>query len=100
MSQELRVESEGFRATLPFSRSWRVGFSTLNSKLDGCGTLGRMRLSVVIPVYNEEATVAALLDKVIAAPLPDPVTGLEVVAVDDCSSDETWSELETHLGIA
>jgi glycosyltransferase involved in cell wall biosynthesis len=53
-----------------------------------------MKLSVVIPVYNEEATVAALLDKVVAAPLPDPITDLEVVTVDDCSSDQTWSELE------
>lgn len=67
---------------------------TQNSKLVECGTLGRMKLSVVIPVYNEEATVAALLDKVAAAPLPDPVTELEVVTVDDCSSDDTWSELE------
>jgi len=54
-----------------------------------------MKLSVVIPVYNEEATLAELLDKVIAAPLPETVSELEVVVVDDCSSDETWSELET-----
>jgi glycosyltransferase involved in cell wall biosynthesis len=53
-----------------------------------------MKLSVVIPVYNEEATVAELLDKVVAAPLSDPVTELELVTVDDCSSDETWPELE------
>jgi glycosyltransferase involved in cell wall biosynthesis len=53
-----------------------------------------MKLSVVIPVYNEEATVAALLDKVVAAPLPETMAELEVVIVDDCSSDETWSELE------
>jgi glycosyltransferase involved in cell wall biosynthesis len=53
-----------------------------------------MKLSVVIPVYNEEATVADLLDKVVAAPLPEPVTELEVVIIDDCSSDETWPELE------
>jgi glycosyltransferase involved in cell wall biosynthesis len=53
-----------------------------------------MKLSVVIPVYNEEATVCLLLDRVIAAPLPEAFSGLEVVVVDDCSSDETWSELE------
>jgi glycosyltransferase involved in cell wall biosynthesis len=53
-----------------------------------------MKLSVVIPVYNEEATLAVLLDMVVAAPLPDQVAELEVVTVDDCSSDETWPELE------
>ncbi len=53
-----------------------------------------MKLSVVIPVYNEEATLGELLDMVVAAPLPEPVSELELVAVDDCSSDDTWSELE------
>jgi len=53
-----------------------------------------MKLSVVIPVYNEEATLRLLLDRVIGAPLPDAVSELEVVVVDDCSSDDTWSELE------
>ncbi len=54
-----------------------------------------MKLSVVIPVFNEEATLSELLDMVVAAPLPEPVSELEVVTVDDCSSDDTWSELET-----
>jgi glycosyltransferase involved in cell wall biosynthesis len=48
----------------------------------------------VIPVYNEEATIGQLLDKVVAAPLPETVSELEVVVVDDCSSDDTWTELE------
>ena len=53
-----------------------------------------MNLSVVIPVYNEQATLAQLLDKVVAAPLPEAMTALEIIVVDDCSSDETWAELE------
>ena len=53
-----------------------------------------MKLTGVVPVYDEEATVAELLDRVAAAPLPDPVTALEIVVVDDCSSDDTWSEIE------
>lgn len=53
-----------------------------------------MRLSVVIPVYNEEVTLDVLLDKVVAAPLQDAVDGLEIVVVDDCSHDQTWSVLE------
>jgi len=53
-----------------------------------------MRLSVVIPVFNEESTLEVLLEKVQAAGLPDVVRALEIVIVDDCSSDQTWSVLE------
>jgi glycosyltransferase involved in cell wall biosynthesis len=53
-----------------------------------------MKLSVVIPVFNEEATVSELLDMVVSSPLPEQVGELEIVIVDDCSSDDTWTELE------
>lgn len=46
-------------------------------------------LCVVMPVYNEEATVAKVLSTVLAqAPVQ------EVVVVDDASSDNTWQKLE------
>jgi len=41
-------------------------------------------LSVVIPVYNEEATIARVISRVAALPL-----NLEIVVVDDCSTDGT-----------
>jgi glycosyltransferase involved in cell wall biosynthesis len=50
-------------------------------------------LSVVVPVYNEERTVATLLEAVLAAPLPEGME-LEVVVVDDGSSDGTLAVLE------
>jgi len=53
-----------------------------------------MKLSVVIPVFNEEATVVELLSKVSSAPLPETVGELEIVVVDDCSSDDTWAAIE------
>jgi glycosyltransferase involved in cell wall biosynthesis len=53
-----------------------------------------MKLSVVIPVFNEEATLVELLSKVSAAPLPETVGELEIVVVDDCSSDGTWVAIE------
>jgi len=46
-----------------------------------------VKLSVVVPVYNEQGTLQSLLDRVALAPLPDGVEALEVVAVDDGSSD-------------
>jgi glycosyltransferase involved in cell wall biosynthesis len=45
-------------------------------------------LTIVIPVYNEESTVANLLEAVLAAPLPDGLDR-ELVVVDDCSKDGT-----------
>ena len=49
-------------------------------------------LSVVIPVYNEEATVAALLRSVLDAPLL-PGVERELVVVDDGSRDGTSAAL-------
>ncbi len=46
------------------------------------------RLSVIIPVYNEVATINEILAKVNKAPLPDGVEK-EIVIVDDGSTDGT-----------
>jgi glycosyltransferase involved in cell wall biosynthesis len=51
------------------------------------------RLSVVVPVYNERATVAELLDRVLALPID-----LEVVVVDDGSTDGTSEILSRYAG--
>jgi len=49
-------------------------------------------LSIVVPVYNEQATVRSLLNTVLTTPLPDGVER-ELVVVDDGSSDGTATEL-------
>jgi glycosyltransferase involved in cell wall biosynthesis len=49
--------------------------------------LRRPKLSILIPVYNEVDLIAALLSRVLAAPMPD--TEAEIVAVDDGSTDGT-----------
>ena len=55
-----------------------------------------MRVSVVIPVFNEERTVTALLDRVAAAPFPAEVAEVELVVVDDCSRDGTAALLAAY----
>ena len=52
-----------------------------------------MRLSILVPVYNERAVVETSLAKVLAAPLPEGV-GREIILVDDCSTDGTTAILE------
>ena len=50
-------------------------------------------LSIVVPVFNEESTLARLLEAVLAAPLPDGIDR-EIIVVDDGSTDGTLRELE------
>src|SRR3989442_3543475 len=47
------------------------------------------RLSVLVPVYNEAGPLRALLDRVIAVPVPK-----EIIVVDDCSTDGTREVLQ------
>ncbi|MFB3908708.1 MAG: glycosyltransferase family 2 protein [Candidatus Eisenbacteria bacterium] len=54
-----------------------------------------MKLSILIPVYNEEGTIAALLDRVLSASLP---VEREIVVVDDASSDNTPEILARYAG--
>ena len=49
-------------------------------------------LSIVVPAYNEAPTIGRLLEKVIAAALPDAV-GKQLIIVDDCSTDGTFRVL-------
>ena len=51
-------------------------------------------LSVIIPVYNEMATLDAILAKVQAAPLPEGLA-MQVVLVDDCSTDGSRDKLKS-----
>ncbi|RMF24569.1 MAG: glycosyltransferase family 2 protein, partial [Bacteroidetes bacterium] len=50
-------------------------------------------LSVLVPAYNEEPTIGALLQRVWEAPLP-PGGKKEIIVVDDCSEDATAEAVE------
>ncbi len=52
-----------------------------------------MKLSIVIPCYNERKTIRAIVDAVRAAPVPDK----EIIVVDDCSSDGTLDVLRSEI---
>lgn len=53
------------------------------------------KLSIVIPVFNEEKTIYEILARVAAVPLPK-----EIIVVDDCSTDQTAELLGALTNVA
>ncbi len=53
-----------------------------------------MKLSILIPAYNERQTIAACLERVVSA-LPE--IAKEIIVIDDCSSDGTREWMERNL---
>lgn len=53
-------------------------------------------LSILIPAYNEEATIQSILEKVKAVELPVGVEK-EIVIVNDCSTDATVEKVEEFM---
>jgi len=52
-----------------------------------------MKLSILMPVYNERTVVERCISLVLTAPLPENMER-ELVIVDDCSTDGTYAILE------
>ncbi|MGD0132216.1 MAG: glycosyltransferase [Bryobacteraceae bacterium] len=52
-----------------------------------------MKISILVPLYNEEEFVATLLSRVIAAPLPEGFER-EIIVADDGSTDGSVEEVE------
>ncbi len=53
-------------------------------------------LSIVIPMFNEEGNVANILKEIHTATKQIPMA-LEIILVDDGSSDDTWKEIEKSI---
>jgi glycosyltransferase involved in cell wall biosynthesis len=75
--------------------------SALDALLRGRGTRPRgrtpippdtLRLSVLVPVYNERDTIDSIVDMIRSVPIPK-----EIICVDDCSTDGTREALERLL---
>ena len=52
-----------------------------------------MKLSIVIPCYNERHTIRTIVEAVRQAPVPDK----EIIVVDDCSTDGTREILKQEI---
>lgn len=53
-------------------------------------------LSIIIPAYNEENTIRLILDQVLDLKLEQ--VSLEIIIVNDCSSDGTRNLVEAYIG--
>ncbi len=58
--------------------------------------MNQQKLSIIIPVFNEESTIHLILEKILAVSL---ISGIEkeIVIVDDCSTDQTQTVLEAFV---
>ncbi len=54
------------------------------------------KLSIIIPAYNEAATIHLILNKVIAVGLINDIQK-EIIIVNDCSTDATKSVIESYI---
>lgn len=54
------------------------------------------KLSILIPAYNEEATISLILNKVLEVELRDGVVK-EIIIVNDCSKDKTVEKIEEFI---
>ena len=57
-----------------------------------------MKLSILIPAYNEARTIHLILDKVKAVELINDIKK-EIIIVNDCSSDNTAEVIENYIKI-
>lgn len=62
-------------------------------KLGSFWNIMKKCLSVIIPIYNEEATIDILLKKVANVKLPKNIS-MEIVMVDDASTDSSFKRCE------
>lgn len=53
-------------------------------------------LSIIVPVYNEEATIETILDKINEVELINGITK-EVILVNDCSKDRSKEIIEAYI---
>jgi len=53
-----------------------------------------LKLSVIVPCYNEVDTIAQIIDAIKAS----PIQNCEIIIVDDCSTDGTRELLQQELG--
>lgn len=58
--------------------------------------MNALKLSIIVPAFNEESTITLVLQKLIGVDLPKNVSK-EIVVVNDCSTDQTESKVKDFI---
>jgi glycosyltransferase involved in cell wall biosynthesis len=56
-----------------------------------------MKLSIIIPLYNEQNSIITVLEQLKGIKFPDYLTGVEYVIVDDCSLDNSFGVVSAFI---
>jgi len=56
-----------------------------------------VKLSIVIPLYNEEKSIIALLEQLTKISCPDFVSNTEIIVVDDNSQDHSFEVVKNYI---
>ena len=54
------------------------------------------KLSIIIPAYNEAATIHLILDRIKSVQLPNNIEK-EIIIINDCSKDNTKGSIENYI---
>lgn len=55
-----------------------------------------LKLSIIVPVYNEVDLIDEVIERIQAVKLPDAISGTEIILVDDGSTDGSSGKLEAY----
>ena len=53
-----------------------------------------MKLSIIIPLYNEQELISQVLNELLKVNYPAFLSDYEIIVVDDCSKDASFSRVE------
>ncbi len=56
-----------------------------------------MKLSIIIPLYNEQDLVTKVLDELQKVNYPAFLEGYEIIIVDDCSKDKSYERVNEYI---
>ena len=56
-----------------------------------------MKLSIIIPLYNEQDLVLKVLDELQSVNYPAFLEGYEIIVVDDCSKDQSYERVNEYI---
>ncbi len=56
-----------------------------------------MKLSIIIPLYNEQDLVIQVLDELCSVQYPQFLDTYEIIVVDDCSKDQSFEKVKKYI---